>query len=297
MSIRTVRCLFSLALALAAGPALAAPAQQIDGQGILHRVEAVWAGKPAMPVLRHTMVRPDGTTVTLLVPGTIDLFVDTDPALAVDPARGSLVLAWSRNTGGGSSVYVSRYSGSGWSSPLLALHDASGDEIEPQIQITPSLVHVVAHSGNAYQRICLDPESLHPVFGPEPLATERPAITPGVDAPTATPIGSQNFFASAVLRPAETDPGRVVIWGVRDEPVPIDYVEALALPSDPADGNQALADPIEGRLMLTVTSATRMWYTLFEDGEWRSFASLSLDETTTVSELRTLLADMIRRSN
>ena len=297
MNVRTLPRLLSLTLLLLAGPALAAPAQQMDGNGVLHRVEEVWWGKPAIPVLRHTMISPDGATTTQIVPGTADLFVDTDPALAVDAARGSLVLAWSRDTGGGFSVYVSRYDGIGWSLPVPALHDPSGDEIEPQIQVTPSLVHVVAHSGNAYQRVCLEPLSLYPVYGPEALPTAQPPITPGVDGPSASPIGSHTFFASTVLRPSDAEPGTVVIWGVRDEPVPIDYVEVLALPSEPTDGNPAEAAPIEGRLTLTVTSSTRIWYTIYEDDTWRPFASLSLDVTTTLSDLRTLLADMIRRSN
>jgi hypothetical protein len=258
-------------------------------------VEAVWSGKPAKPVLRHTMVRPDGTVVAALVPGTDDLFLDADPALAVDPVRGTVVLAWSRDTGGGFAVFVSRFSGSIWSDPVRALDDPGGEEIEPQIQVTPSLVHVVAHNGPAYQRICLDPENLQPVFGPEPLSNGGSGITPGVDAPIATPTESQVYFTSTVLRPSETDPGRVVIWGVRDEPVPIDYVEALLLPPDAVEGNAATAVPIEGSLTLTVDSGTHVWYTVFREGNWSESASVVLDEEITLSDVLTMLADMIRR--
>ena len=296
MSMRLIRSLLSLAVALAAGAAMAAPAQQIDARGTLHRVEAVWSGKPAMPLLRHILVRADGTTAASVIPETDDLFVDTDPALAVDPSRGTLVLAWSRDIGDGYAVYVSRYGGSTWSSPVRVMDDPSGGEIEPQIQITPSLVHVVAHNGPAYKRICLDPVSLQPVYGPEPLWNGGAGITPGVDAPTHTPTESHVFFTSTVLRPSETDPGRVVIWGVRDEPVPIDYLEALVLPLETAEGNRTAATPIEGSLTVTVNSGTRVWYTVFQNGAWSESASLALDGTTTLSDVVTMLADKIRRT-
>lgn len=297
MNMRLVRSLLSLAaVMLVAGPALAAAAPQIDARGTLHRVEAVWSGKPAMSVLRHSLVRPDGTTATGVVPGTDDLFLDTDPALAVDPVRGTLVLAWSRDIGTGYAVYVSRYGESGWSTPVRVLDEPFGGEIDPQIQITPSLVHVVAHSGLAYKRICLDPVSLQPVFGPEPLWNGGVGIIPGVDPPTATPTDGHVFFTSNVIPPSETDPGRVVIWGVRDEPVPIDYLEALALPLDTLDVAPTAAAPIEGSLTVTVDSGTHVWYTVFQNGAWSTAASVALDGGITLNDVRSMLAEMIRRS-
>lgn len=297
MSARTVRCILPLAAALVAGTALATPPQQIDSQGNLHRVEEVWAGKPAVPILRHTMVRPDGTTSVVVIPGTDDAAVDTDPAVAVDPVRGTVLLAWSRDTGDGFAVYVSRFSASAWSGPHLALDNSSGDELDPQIQITPSLVHVVAHHGADYTRIVLDPERLEAVFGPEPLSTVMPAITPGVDAPTSTPIASLAYFSSAVIRPSTSEPGQIVIWGVRDEPVPIDYREAMRVPIDLLNGSTAIVTPIEGSLTATVVSPNYAWYTVFLGGDWRAFGSLRLDGNTTLSDVRGFLADMIRRSS
>ena len=82
MSLRTLRCLLPLATAIVAGTVLASPPQQIDSQGNLHRVEEVWTGKPPIATLRHTMVRPDGTTAVVVVPGTDDAAMDLDPAVA-----------------------------------------------------------------------------------------------------------------------------------------------------------------------------------------------------------------------
>jgi len=296
MNARTLRCVLPLAAALVAGTALAIPPQQIDGQGNLHRVEEVWTGKPALPILRHTMVRPDGTTSVTVIPGTDDAAVDTDPAVAVDPVRGTVMLAWSRDTGDGFAVYVSRFSASAWSTPRLVLDNSSGDELDPQIQITPSLVHVVAHHGADYTRIVLDPERLLAVFGPEPLSTVMPAITPGVDAPTDTPTASLAYFSSVVIRPSPSEPGQIVIWGVRDEPVPIDYREAMHVPIDLLNGSTAIVTPIEGSLTATVVSPNYAWYTVFLGGDWRTFGSLRLDGNTTLSDVRGFLADMIRRS-
>ena len=297
MSLRTLRCLLPLATAIVAGTVLASPPQQIDSQGNLHRVEEVWTGKPPIAILRHTMVRPDGTTAVVVVPGTDDAAMDLDPAVAVDPVRGTLVLAWSRNAGDGFAIYASSFNGSVWSSPRMVLDNPNGDELDPQIQITSSLVHVVARHGAEYTRICLDPELLLAVFGPEPLPTNTPAITPGVDAPTDTPVASLAYFASAVIRLSETEPGQIVIWGVRDEPVPIDYRQVMRVPIELLNGSTAIAAPIEGSLTATVVSPDYAWYTLFLGGDWRPFGSLHLDGTTTLSDVRGLLADMIRRSS
>jgi hypothetical protein len=155
---------------------------------------------------------------------------------------------------------------------------------------------VVAHQGNEYTRVCLDPERLEPVFGPEPLSMST-AITPGVDPPTDTPSDSLAYFTSRVIRPSSTDPGEVVIWGVRDEPVPIDYKEVLRVPFDLTDGNVAIAAPIEGSLTATAISSNYAWYTVFQEGNWHTFHALLLDGTTSLADVRALLADMIRRTN
>jgi hypothetical protein len=297
MNLRTLRCLLPLAAALAVGTVLAVPPQQIDGQGNLHRVEAISLGKPAIPVLRHTMVRPDGTTAVVVIPGTNDPALDTNPAVAVDPVRGTVVLVWSRDTGSGLAVYVSRFADGVWSSPRLALDNPNGDEIDPQIQITPTLVHVVAHHGTEYTRVCLDLEGLEIAFGPEQLSVSNPPITPGVDPPTATPVESLAYFSSRVIQPSESDPGQIVIWGVRDEPVPIDYSEVMRVPFGVSNGNLSVASPIEGSLTATVISSNYAWYTVFQNGNWRTFGALLLDGTTSLSDVRALLADMIRRTS
>ena len=100
-----------------------------------------------------------------------------------------------------------------------------------------------------------------------------------------------------MIRPSEDEPGQIVIWGVRDEPVPIDYKEVLRVPVDLADGNVAIAAPIEGSLTATVISPSYAWYTVFQGGDWRTFGALQLDGTTSLSDVRALLADMIRRTS
>ena len=291
MSRIVLRTLLSTVLAICAGVALAAPVQQIDDDSALHRVEAVALIGSA---LQHTVVRSNGSTEVSLVPGTEDVFLDQDPALAIDPVRGTPVLAWSRETGSGFDIFVSRYDDNTWTPPVRVLQ-GTGDEVRPQIQVSDSLVHVVAYEGAGYVRMSLT-RSLEPVFGPESLPTAVVPIVPGVDPAVSAPPGAHLFFASEVLHPDPTDPGQVVIWGVRDEPVPIDYVQALLLPVTLQGEGIASVSPIEGSLTVTVASPTRLWYTLFRQTSWEPFSAMELNATTTLSDARSMLADMIRRA-
>jgi hypothetical protein len=241
------------------------------------------------------VVRSNGSTVVSLVPVTEDVFVDKDPALAIDPVRGTPVLAWSRETGSGFDIFVSRYDDNTWT-PAVRLLQGTGDEVRPQIQVSQSHVHVVAYDGAGYVRMSLTRGGLEPTFGPESLPTAVVPIIPGVDPTVSAPPGTHFFFASDVLQPDPTDPGQVVIWGVRDEPVPIDYVQAFLLPVTLQGEGIASVSPIEGSLTVTVASATRLWYTVFRQTSWQQFSAMDLDATTTLSDARSMLADMIRRA-
>lgn len=294
MSHRWPRALLALLLAGSASLALGAPAQQIDNDATLHRVEAVLTGDPGVSALRHTLVR-DGLSRAALVPGTEDTSLDLEPALAIDPVRGTPVLAWSRDTGAGFDVYVSRFDEAAWT-PAMRVLQGAADEVRPRILVSPSLVHVVARAGGEYVRISLDRVSLQPAFGPEPLPTTATPVAPGMTV-TAPSTSTQLYFASDVLQPAPEDPRRVVIWGVRDEPVPIDYVEALALPPGSAEEPAtAQAVPVEGRLTLTVVSESRLWYTHSRETTWAEFSSVDL-EAVSLSDVLAMLPDLIRRAN
>lgn len=283
------------ALAVGCPAALAAAVQQIAPDAAVHRVEAVTVGKlPPMSALRHTVLRPDGTSATVLLPGTGDEALDAEPALAIDPVTGDVLVAWSRNEGQGFDIWVSRYHGGAWSPPLRVL-DAGTDEVRPQIHVTASLVHLASRSGDTYLRVSLDRATLQPAFGPEPLPVTGPTRVPGDGGSAVEPPPDQVFFASDVLPPTDTDPGRIVIWGVRDEPVPIDYVQVLHVPLEIEPSNTSLVSRIEGSLTVTVPTTSRIWYTLCLQQSWHSFGAVERDEEMTVSDVTLMLADMIRR--
>jgi hypothetical protein len=293
---RRVRTLALLAaLALAAPATRATAIQQIAQDSTVHRVEAVYVSKlPPLPALRHTVLRPDGTSQTVLLPGTADEALDSDPALAIDAVTGDAIVTWSRNEGHGFDIWLSRYHGGTWSSPLRVL-DAGADESRPQIRVTPSLVHVTARSGDVYLRISLDRASLQPAFGPETLPTSGPTGVPGDGELSLEPPPDQVFFASDVLPPTDTESGRIVIWGVRDEPVPIDYVQVLLVPTEISPYTATLVAPIEGVLTVTVPANDRIWYTLRLQSAWHSFGAVERGEDTSLSDVTLMLADMIRR--
>lgn len=291
---RGVRTLPLLAALLVLSSAARANVQQIASDASVHRVEAVSVGKPAMPALRHTVLRRDGSSDIVLVPGTGDAWVDTEPALAIDPVTGDPVVVWSRDEGAGFDIWISRYHAGIWSAPVRIL-DGGADEVRPQIQVTDSLIHVAARSGETYQRLSLDRATLQPAFGPEPLPTGGPGTVPGGSGTAVSPPTDHVFFASDVIPPTEGDAGRIVIWGVRDEPVPIDYVEVLLVPVELAETATPLVSPIEGSLTVTVSAPDRIWYTLWLEESWQQFGAVDRSPETSLSDVRLMLADMIRR--
>jgi hypothetical protein len=284
------RYLCILALALSPSWALAALVQQIAADATVHRVE-VDGG------IRHTLVR-DGASTVSLVPGTDDANLDLEPTLEIDPATDAPVVVWSRDDGTGFDVWISRYQADAWSTPQRILGQPGADEVAPRIQIAGESVHVVAREGSSYVRLTLDRVSLQPTFGPEPLPTDGSAIVPGPESAGATePVSGNVYFASDVVRDEPEDPGEVVIWGVRDEPVPIDYLQGLVLPAEIDDAGAPLATRVEGSLAVLVPTATRVWYTFWLQGAWAEFRAVNIDESTSMSDVRLMVADVIRRQS
>jgi hypothetical protein len=69
---------------------------------------------------------------------------DGPPSLVVDFATSTVVVAWAKSNAGLYDVVVSRFDGTGWTSPMTVA-SASADELDPQVTLDPAdgTVHLV----------------------------------------------------------------------------------------------------------------------------------------------------------
>ena len=294
------------AVLLTAGPAAGAGngfSQALDERGRLHRVEVepwVSGGKILGTTLRHIIVNPDGTKESGLIPGTDDVPCDRDPALRIDPSTDEPVLVWSRHEGVGFDIFISRYHEGAWSA-LVPLPSSAGDDVAPQLQVGFRNNHVVYRSGpdeqRSWSRLVLDRGTLAPVFGPEPLPTSTQAPVPSVGATYSDtePPFWDFFFASELIRSGPTDPGIVMVWGVRDDPMPIDYAQSFQCPAGVRDVMQSEAGYLAGRFALRFVSGDRFPYVLRSAGSWSEMRSIELSDKLSPDSARLMLRDMIWR--
>jgi len=299
----TLAALAALTLAAPLCGEVGAVEQQVDAFGTVHRISVDnWqaSGKSGGTALRHTLQLPDGTSTNRWVTGTDDLAVDREPSLDLDPVTQLPLLVWSRNDGAGFEVYLSRFDGSAWSAPMpLALEP--GDDVGPAIRADDNLVHVVwTHQSSpgvsSRLRLSLARPSLVPVFGPEILPTAGPSnasTTGGTGSPP--PSGDEKYFASSFAAASGEDSGHIVVHGVRDAPVPVDYVQSFDLPLGLRGFENCRAGWLAGRFVVHFANADRFFYFIWEDTAWSELRAIGLGEGITAADARAQLVKSIRR--
>lgn len=286
-----------------------ADVQKIAPDGTVHRVDVeqfLSGGKVAGTALRHTRQMPGGAKDSSLVPGTDDPAVDREPALEIDPVTGAPLLVWSRNEGAGFDIVLSRFEGASWL-PFVRVSSGGEDESQPQIGSGQRLVHVVYRQSTGFQgvfqyyRWSLDRATLGAVYGPEQLPLDGVPLVPpegessaGSDAP---PTGAHVFFSGDLpaLRPG--DPGRIVVWGVRDDPVPVGFRQGFLLPADVKSVQQHRAGWLACRFGLWFTTSGRFYYTTRVNGRWHEDRFVETSSGTAVSDARLQLEEMIQKAD
>lgn len=304
---KLARALLAVFVVLVAGAApVRAATQTMANDGTVHRIDVdpwVSLGKPSGTALRHTRQAPDGSTVSAWIPGTDDAAIDRDPAIVVEPGTGAVVVVWSRLEGGGYNLFAARWSGGAWSAPR-ALLPSQPDRTKPQVRVTERYVHVLwtqsGGSGASFGRAVIDAASLDVAYGPEPLSADCSPVVPtsGDDSlPTSDPDPGDVFFVTETAGRLPSDPSRIVVWGVRDEPVPIDYRQPMALPT----GMQSVTDPgarLSGdRLVVWYQFGTRLYYSLREMGDWSDLRWIDITSGSSASDARKMLFEMLRRTS
>lgn len=297
----------ALVLWAVAGEPARADVQKIAPDGTVHRVdvEVFNTGQTGSGTrLRHTRQSPGGMTESTIVAGTDDPAVDREPSLDIDPVTGRPILVWSRNEGAGFDVVLSRYEGQGWA-PFVRVTSGGGDESSPQVGSGNHLIHVLYRQGmsaqTSFYRSSFDRTSLAPVFGPELLPVDgMPFVPPeGESTPSSAPPPAADhvFFSAAVPGARPGDPGRILVWGVRDDPAPIVYRQGFLLPSDARSLEQHRAGWVSCRFALWYATADRFYYTSRVGGLWHEVRIVALSSTTTVADARLQLEEMIVKAD
>lgn len=300
---RRARSAFLVCCVVLAASAVRADVQKLAIDGCVHRitVESSASRSPLATQLRHTIHRPDGSLLSsALIAGTDDPAADREPALEIDPNSGELVLVWSRNDGSGFDVVASRWVERTWQPWRPVLTHAVDDEVRPQLAIGSNLIHVVARregTSPAYVRASLDRRSFSVVFGPEVLPLDSPSVIDpeGEDQQVSPePPEADRYLASELVRTASGE-SRVIIWGARDEPTPIDYCQAFKLQSPTRELQRVRAAWIEDRFVLSYVAGDRFQYAVRGPLGWSDLRSILLNDQTSATDARLQMEEMIRR--
>jgi hypothetical protein len=301
---RALRALASTLVAVLATAASFAAPSAVDSAGKVHDVEEVlWSNGARVggTALRYIVQDPDGSSRAEIVPGTDDMEIDHDPSLVLDPITEQPILVWSRNQGGDYEIRLCRRDDTGWRPPI-AIASEPGDQVEPQVFARRELIHVVwttrfAGSGETHHRRSLWRSTLATAVGPEELPRTTATVIPedgGTDADPASSTDDLTYFGAAIDR-GSSDDATIVVWGIRDEPLPITYVRAFAV-GHGADGIRDVAAGIlGGRLVTWFVAAGAVHYTVREDGRWSDFRLIVLDDETDVPDAIRLVEQRNRR--
>lgn len=298
----TVLCALALAV-----PATRASDTAVDADGGVHRIEVVSAQSEdsiAGTALRYTFEPVDGAVIVETVPGTGDAEPDKQPDLALDPVSGAPVVVWSRIAGDGSTVLLRRRDADGWSDAVRIAGPDPSELLAPTVSARRNLIHVVWGRNAVVPperiRLSLDRRDLDVAYGPEwlPLGADNlvpPSGGPGTDDGDARDL---SYFAST-LPPDATSPGSggtLVVWGIRDEPIPITFREGFRLPGEVRSSRVAAAGWVHDRLVVWVRSGDRVHYVLRDDdGGWTEFRAVPLEADQGTGDAVRMIEAMLRR--
>ncbi len=291
-----------LFVALTLPSVLAGNSSTVAGDGVVHTVlSEAWrqGNNTGGTVLVHVAQNPDGTETRQPVNGTDNFTIERDAFIAIDPVSNLPVLVWAQVTSRATALYVARLESGSWTTPHLFWDDGSTN-LDPNIDIRDNLLHIVwKQEGESpvRLRLSLARESFVPAFGPEYLPTDLAGIAPpGIDSgPIDSPGLDLSYFASVISPQVPDQPGRIITWGIRDEPVPVVYFQPFHLPIGIQTVREQNSEWLAGTFVTWFTSGSSFYYTTFDDGKWEELKVIDLDDGRSTAEALLLLQDMLRR--
>jgi len=285
------------------GPVRAGDQIEVAGDGTVHSLSTgfEFAVGNASPIL-HVEQSPFGDGITRILPGT-DSGVNLHPSIEIDPVTDLPVAVWTRVEHGDAEISLARFDGTEWTESI-AVAPGRGDDVDPELRIGRSLIHVLWRRETAggdvvLLRASLDRATLSPVLGPEHLPTEGiPLVFPdgSADAPAELPGPEDSFVVEEVWDGGAGSPHVLIVYGIRDEPMPVGYRQGFTLPPEMDDVNDPSAAWIGSRFVLSFVVGNQLVYTILDDGQWSELRRINLDGTS-AAEARGELESMLLRTD
>jgi hypothetical protein len=276
---------------------------EIAGDGTVHTVSAGFelAVGNANRIL-HVEQSPSGESVTRILPGT-ESGANLHPSIEIDPVTDLPVAAWTHVDHGDAEIHLARFDGTEWTYPI-AVAPGRGDDVDPELRIGLNLVHVLWRRetvGGSFVllRASLDRATLALVLGPEHLPTQGiPVVSPdgGTDAPAEAPGPEDSLVVEEVWDDNAGGTHLLIVYGIRDEPMPVGYRQGFILPPEMDDVNDPSAAWIGSRLVVSFEVGNRLVYTILESGQWSDLRWINLDGLS-AADARGELESMLLRTD
>jgi hypothetical protein len=261
--------------------------RRLDAAGSTHwvTVESYVApgGTQKIDALVYHMTDANGTTFEEPIVATQDMYIDDDASLEIDPVRNVPVIIWTRDEGDGADLFISRRDAGLWSTPRRIFTSAP-DESRPSFRITYQYIHLhwdrPADSQVAYDRIVLDRKTLTSIMNPEAIQSETAGIVPLIGNRTdgaTDSLPSDLMYNGGFL--ADIDSGesdQAIVWGIRDEPVPIGYVRRFEIDPDVRSPQSFDIRWMADRLVFSYSSPELLYYSVHEINGWSETRSIPL---------------------
>jgi hypothetical protein len=243
-----------------------------------------------------------GLSHVLVVTGTDDPATERDPFLVVDPVSNQPTLAWIRTDLGSVSLCLSRFDGTTWSDPVMVVTD-SEPKSRPFVRIGSRYLQIAWSQGTTDPPVAwaltLDRVSLTVTYPASTLTTDEPSPVPpdGTTAgETSLPPGGDTFFTMGAPARIPEERPRLIVYGARDEPVPVNFLQGFLLPDgvELATITASGAEFFSARLVVWYVSDDKVYYAYREPTEWSPTRVIGLHPVT-ISDARLLIREMLAR--
>jgi len=290
--------LCGLVALLALAPAAAAD-RVIGPAGSLHSVSVESSNTVnALPgpgtKLVYKVLSNEEAVSSMVIPGTDEPTVDSEPTILLSPLTLRPVIVWTRNEGTEAEINYSFYNGTSWS-PATALTQNDSLDRRPQIFWGHSGYLHIVWSGPAtvdgplmYEAV-LDSKGVV-IVPPAPIHT-----TSGIVVTTSTGALPTLGAADAIFA-VDTSfkvTSRVTVQGGYDEPVPVNKRVDFMVPAG-AVVESAKVEVVNGRLLLLVKAGSKMYYSYESPvSGWTPLRNVTLDATTDDRAAELLIVTML----
>jgi hypothetical protein len=230
----------------------------------------------------------------MVIPGTDEAVVDSEPTILLSPLTYRPFIVWTRSESTSSEISYSFFNGLVWS-PTATLTYNSAIDRRPQIFWgRTGYLHIVwsgvmTADGPLMYEAVLDSKGLV-ILPPGPITVSSSGVV--TTTATAGPILSATDALFAVDTSFKNNP-RVSVQGGLDEPVPVNRRVDFLLPSGSTVDSYRIG-VVNGRLLLLVKSGVRMYYSYESPATgWTTLRSVPLDSTTDERAAEILITTML----